>query len=176
MSQPKIPEPAKLIIGVFLKNRELFSEIYEKLNKQFGPVDIVSAWFSFDYTSYYELEMGTPLFRRMLAFKKLMPQPDLVDAKLFTNEIEKHYSDRGARKVNIDPGYLLGERFVLATGKNFTHRIYLDKGIFADLTLIYQKGDFVQLPWTYQDYASDEIILFLKQVRGKFLTDRRNKP
>ena len=73
--------------------------------------------------------------------------------------------------MNIDPGYLLLERFVLATGKNFTHRIYLGGGIYADLTLIYTRGDFQALPWTYPDYADPRMIRHLNQIRHRYTID-----
>jgi hypothetical protein len=73
--------------------------------------------------------------------------------------------------VNIDPGYLLHERFVLASGKNFSHRIYICRGIYADMTLNYQKGNFQKLPWTYPDYADGPILSFLRQVRLKYGQD-----
>jgi hypothetical protein len=75
--------------------------------------------------------------------------------------------------VNIDPGYLVHERFVLATGKNFTHRIHLAEGIYADLTLIYTKGAFQTLPWTYPDYADEKMLFFLEGVRKKYLVDMK---
>jgi hypothetical protein len=95
----------------------------------------------------------------------------LVAIKTATNQIEQHYSQTGKRRINIDPGYMLAERFVLASGKNFNHRIYIGDGIYADLTLIYQKGGFQQLPWTYPDYADKPMISFLKRVRSKYLLD-----
>ena len=97
--------------------------------------------------------MGSPLFRRLFGFKQLIQQHDLGQIKLTTNSIEHQYSSGNKRLVNIDPGYLLHERFVLATGKNYSHRIYIGKGIYADLTLIYCHGRFESLPWTYPDYA-----------------------
>ena len=103
----------------------------------------------FDYTSYYEREMGLGLKRRMMAFKTLIPQGGLSAVKQKTNAIEKRFKAQGKRMVNIDPGYLLRERFVLATGKNFAHRIYIGDQIYADLTLIFHKGAFQSLPWTY---------------------------
>ena len=113
----------------------------EAVSEKFGPVDLVSAWMPFDYTIYYEREMGSPLFRRMLVFRDLIGQDELPAIKRFTNDLESEYLDEGRRRVNIDPGYLLPERFVLATGKNFTHRIYIGQGIYADLTLIYAKAN-----------------------------------
>lgn len=171
MSFPQKPALAKLVIGLFTKEKRLFDDTVRTLSERFGPVDMISVWFSFDYTTYYEPEMGSPLFRRLVVFKSLIEQNELSDIKLLTNELEIKYSTDGNRRVNIDPGYMLLERFVLATGKNFTHRIYIGKGIYADLTLVYQKGGFQKLPWTYPDYADTPLIAFLKQVRNKYAWD-----
>ena len=171
MSIPQEPKPAKLVIGLIMKDRALFDQLSNELAAAFGAVDIVSAWMSFGYTSYYESEMGTPLFRRLLTFNKLINQDELPDIKLATNRLEQSFARNGKRRVNIDPGYLLYERFVLASGKNFSHRIYIAGGIYADLTLIYQRGRFEKLPWTYPDYADEPITQFLTQVRKKYAVD-----
>jgi len=171
MSQPKDPQPAKLVIGIFMHDRSLLPEVVAHLQSAFGAVDIVSPWFDFDYTDYYEPEMGTPLYRRMVVFKRLIEQEALAQIKCLTNELEQRYAVAGKRRFNLDPGYLLFERFVLATGKNFTHRIYIGQGIYADLTLIFQKGAFQTLPWTYPDYAADNMRIFLAEVRQKYAHD-----
>ena len=77
----------------------------------------------------------------------------------------------GCRRINIDPGYLVPERFVLASAKNFTHRISIGKGIYADLTLVYTRGGFQTLAWTYPDYAEKNMLTFLDRVRNKYLKD-----
>ena len=171
MSVPCKPKPAKLVIGLFMREKALLEPLAGALSAAFGALDLISAWMPFDYTSYYEAEMGTPLFRRLLAFKKLIGQQELPQIKVATNALEGRYMQGGRRRVNIDPGYLLHERFVLASGKNFSHRIYLGSGIYADLTLIYQKGNFQKLPWTYPDYADGPILSFLRQVRLKYGQD-----
>ena len=171
MSDPQPPKPAKLIVGFFLKDRSLAGEIARKLQERLGDVDMVSPWHDFDFTTYYDREMGSPLSRRLIVFKALVEQRRLAEIKLATNRLELAYRQEGRRRVNIDPGYLLAERFVLATGKNFTHRIYLDQGIYADLTLIYCKGGFRTLPWTYPDYADSRLIDFLTLVRNKYMLD-----
>ena len=175
MSRPQPPSPAKLVIGLFMKDKALFAPAAETLSDALGPVDLVSPWLSFDYTSYYESEMGAPLFRRILAFKYLIAQENLPAIKHRTNRLESDYTDGGHRRINIDPGYLLMERFVLATGKNFSHRIYIGENIYADLTLTYTKRAFQTLPWTYPDYASAEIRQFLLQVRHKYSMDLKNR-
>jgi hypothetical protein len=171
MSKPQEPKPAKLIIGIIMKDQSLFEPLALELSSKFGSFDMVSSWLPFDYTTYYEREMGKPLFRRLLSFRALIDQPDLAGIKLTTNHLEAQYSRDGRRRVNIDPGYLLYERFVLASGKNFSHRIYIGDRIYADLTLIYQRGAFEKLPWTYPDYADRPIIAFLEQVRNRYAAD-----
>lgn len=171
MSRPKRPKPVKLVIGVFTNIKELFAPVTNLLSKEFGDIDLVSSWLPFDDTDYYEDEMGTNLYRRILVFKRLIDPEFLPEIKHKTIRIENEYSLNDQRRINIDPGYLTHERFVLATGKNFTHRIYIGSRIYADLTLIYQKGGFQTLPWTYPDYAKDKIRLFLTQVRNKYSID-----
>ena len=171
MSRPQPPRPAKLVIGFFLKEKKIGGGVIKALVEKFGPIDMASSWFPFDFTTYYHDETGIPLFRRLFGFKKLIQQQDLAQIKVTTNSLEQQYASGGKRPVNIDPGYLLHERFVLATGKNYSHRIYIGKGIYADLTLIYAHGRFEPLPWTYPDYASKNIIDFLEKGRKKYGVD-----
>lgn len=168
MSQPQTPKPAKLIIGVILQERGLLAEVAPILECSFGAVDMISPWYAFDYTDYYAPEMGKPLYRRLLVFQKLIKQQALADIKLQTNAIEQDFTVHTKRRLNIDPGYLLYERFVLASGKNFSHRIYIGNGIYADLTLVFQKGGYQTLDWTYPDYKDQAMRSFLLQVRKKY--------
>lgn len=171
MSLPSAPRTAKLVIGIFTQDQALLPPVLEDLVKLFGDIDLVSAWMPFDYTHYYEREMGPALMRRMTAFKPLIAQDSLAAVKLKTNAIERKFSNNRKRGVNIDPGYMLRERFVLATGKNFAHRIYIGDHIYADLTLIFAKGSFQPLPWTYPDYKASDMQSFLYRVRNKYIKD-----
>lgn len=171
MSQPEPARPAKLVIGLFMQDKSLLAAPAAELVKRFGSIDMVSPWFPFDFTNYYLKEMGDALYRRILVFGPLIKQSRLAEIKRFTNEIEKEHAHNGRRQVNIDPGYLLQERFVLATGKNFAHRIYVGDGIYADLTLVYQKKGYKPLPWTYPDYAHASMCSFLGQIRDKYIID-----
>ena len=168
MSLPQEPKPGKLVIGIFMKDRLLFETLALDLTTSFGTLDMVSSWLPFNYTTYYKAEMGEPLFRRLLTFKTLIDQGELASIKIATNRLEKSYLQNGRRRVNIDPGYLVHERFVLASGKNFSHRIYIGNRIYADLTLVYQHGSFKELPWTYPDYADEPILSFLELIRDKY--------
>jgi hypothetical protein len=169
MSRPKPPEPAKLIAGLFTPEKGLCTPVVAALERQFGPVDYISRWLTFDYTDYYAAEMGAPLFRRMLSFKRLIEQDQLPQIKNYANALEHTWAENGKRRINIDPGYLLPSRFVLATGKNFAHRIYIGQSIYADLTLLYEKGRFQTLPWTYPDYADPDLQAVLGQIRAKYM-------
>ncbi len=176
MSQPQNAQPAKLIIGILVHDKALFATVAKDLEQAFGAIDMISPWMAFNFTEYYAAEMGSPLHRRMLTFRTLIAQQELASIKLSTNAMEESFSIDGKRGVNIDPGYLLYERFVLATGKNYSHRIYIGQRIYADLTLIFQQGNYQALPWTYPDYAHERMISFLNQVRNKYAADRRSVP
>lgn len=175
MSIPGNPDPAKLIISLLMNDRSIKDALVPKLEKYFGPLDFISDWFEFNYTEYYSREMGSPLFRKVAVFKDLIEQERLADIKTITNQVEKMWEKKGNRALNIDPGYMLLSRFILATGKDFSHRIYVGKGIYADLTLMYQKGQFKALGWTYPDYASDEMTEFLQRARDKYVLDLKRE-
>jgi hypothetical protein len=176
MSRPKEPDDVKLVCSIFSPERSLIKKVIEEdLQKEFGLVDWISPELLFDKSMYYAKEMGWPLYRRFLSFKRLIRPESIVSIKLQTNEIERRYSDNERRRINIDPGYICSERFVLVTGKNYTHRIYLSHGIYADLTLIYKKKSYRPLDWTYPDYAEPEIIRFLNMLRQRYREQLKEK-
>lgn len=160
---------------MFTANGDLFEPVATELESRYGEIDIVSKWLPFDFTTYYEREMGSGLKRRMVSFKKLIAQDLLPDIKHITYRLEEKFCEKGRRKINIDPGYLLLERFVLATGKNFAHRIYIGRHIYADLTLVYNNNAYRPLPWTYPDYAHADMLEFLYRVRNKYIYDQKNQ-
>ena len=175
MSAPKEAEQVKLISSIFSAGEGLIETTMGRLEGLFGPLDWKSAGLFFDRTRYYEKEMGRPLFRRFVAFRDLIPPDSIVEVKLQTNELEKAFVKEGKRPVNIDPGYICMERLVLVTGKNYTHRIYLSKGIYADLTLVFQKGRFRPLPWTYRDYGDENLIARFNEIRARYKAQLRGK-
>lgn len=175
MSIPKFPEPVKLITSIIYQNTQYRDEALVYLKKKWGDVDHMEWALPFDYTDYYRGEMGTPLSRSFLSFKSLIDRQQLVEAKLYSNQIEITLAkERGARTINIDPGYLTESQVVLATGKNYSHRIYLKEGIFADLTLIYEHQGFRALSWTYPDYQSKPLVGALLHIRKKYTEDKKD--
>ncbi|MCK5164550.1 MAG: DUF4416 family protein [Desulfobacula sp.] len=172
MSIPKNPDPAKLVAGCIMNDKACIEKLFSLLEDKFGPIDIISRWLDFAYTDYYYKEMGAPLFRKVFTFKNLIAQDELALIKEKTNELEKKFTAFDKRAVNIDPGYLVSSRFILATGKEYSHRIYIGNKIYADLTLMYSKKEgFKTLDWTYPDYASQSMLSFLSKVRDKYLLD-----
>lgn len=170
MSIPRDPLPAQAVLSVLSPCWEpLWPSLLAQLTTRLGEVDYASDPMDFDQTHYYAKEMGEGLTRRIIGFGPLINQDDLACLKLFTNELEKRYArPDGKRTFNLDPALLTQERLVLATGKNFTHRIYLGRGIFADLTLIFQQGDWRVLPWTFPDYSGQEMQNHLTRMRDLY--------
>ena len=173
MSEPKDADDVKLVASLFSPEEKTLEEVTLELQAAYGSTDWMSPSLFFDRTRYYEKEMGWPLHRRFLSFKNLIRPEGIVDIKLQTNELEKRYVQEGKRKVNIDPGYIALERLVLATGKNYTHRMYLSKGIYADLTLVFHQESFQTLAWTYRDYADPVVIGYFNNVREHYKNQLR---
>lgn len=173
MSTPREPNPAKLFVSVISALPELLATALSWLADRYGGLDFVSPVLPFNYTDYYCAEMGQPLIRRFASFVDLISPDELVLIKLETNRQERRLSEGGQRKVNIDPGYLLPERLVLASGKDSAHRLYLGQGIYGDLTLMFQSRDYRPLPWTYPDYAETRVRGWLRALRQKYLVQLR---
>ncbi len=161
--------PVKLISAITITDLALWPVCQEKLEKLYSPIDRAMEWYEFHHTDYYLPEMGSNLKKRMVSFGKLIRAEDLPGIKLAANELEQDFSRAGKRQINIDPGYICVAKLVLATTKDFSHRIYLDSGIFADLHLKFQKGHFRPQEWTYPDYREAEVLRFFEEVREAYL-------
>lgn len=160
-------EPVKLVIGILFSDERRYTEARRRLLNLYGPVDYECEPFVFTFTHYYDEEMGLPIFRTFLSFERLIQPEALVDIKLTTNVLEEELAVEGRRLVNLDPGYMQMGKFVLATTKDQMHRIYLAKGIYAEVTLHYQKKSWQSWPWTYPDYASEvykKILLHIREL------------
>jgi len=169
MAEPAFPDPAMIVIGVIHSDSSALESAIEKLTPVLGPLRRVGESFSFRWTDYYEKEMGAELTRCFLAGRRLVERRWIVELKRLCNRIEKELArEDGSRRINLDPGLMTLENFVLATTKNRGHRIYLRDGIFAEVTLMYVQGKFEPLPWTFPDYRSEEIQGILLGVRNEY--------
>lgn len=165
MGEVKKPLPVKLFVGILVSEPECLVSVRRRLEEVLGPADLVSPLLDFVYTRYYEPEMGPDLKRQFWGFSRLVEPDALPEIKLFTNQVEREFAVDGRRRVNLDPGYLALAKVVLATTKDYSHRLYLGRGIYGEVTLIYQKRAFHPLPWTYPDYRSEECHRFFLQLR-----------
>ena len=168
MGKVKHPLAVKLVIGMISREENLFKEVEKELSQKFGSIDFESPLLSFHYTNHYKKEMGANLKRKFVSFAKLINPAKIVEIKLFTNQIEKNflYPRSNRRRLNLDPGYVTLAKLVLATSKNFQHRIYIREGIYADITLRYRRGKgFVPWEWTYPDYKSKEYLEIFNHLR-----------
>ncbi len=148
--------PVKLIAGFIFAKEEQYLRAKKIMARFFSAPDFETEVLSFEHTGYYAGEFGTGLKRVFLSFRRLIPAERLAEIKIITNRIESRLSVNGRRTVNIDPGYIDLAKLVLATTKDYSHRIYLGSGISAEVTLFYSKGDFQSWPWTYPDYCTPE--------------------
>ena len=172
MGQIRTPRPVKLFVGMLAARTDLFKAAQMEMSERFGPIDAVGEVVTFDFTDYYAEEMGPGLLRKFVGFERLINPKELASAKLFTNELEEKMCERfesDRRIVNLDPGYVSLAKVVLATTKDYSHRIYLGDGIFAEVTLHFSNGCFNPWPWTYPDYQSETYHRFFQSIRQQYL-------
>lgn len=177
--------PVKFICAFIYSDESLYKKTKTLMERKFGKIDFESQKIDFNHTDYYMSEMGKNLFRRFISFKKLINPKRIVDIKLFCIKLEKKLavkdrrrteslrSHERRRRINIDPGYLTEAKLVLSTTKDFAHRIYLNKGIYAEVTLTYSsRGEFCDFPTTFSDYKTPrykEIFLKIREILYKQL-------
>ncbi len=178
MADINCPKPVKLFVGILSSDNTLLEEVEYLLAKRLGKVDIKSEIFPFDFTDYYKKEMGTNISRQFLCFKELINPEELSDIKIWTNELENeikcYRKSDVARPINLDPGYLTHCNLIIASAKDYYHRIHLQNGIYAEVTLFYQHEVFKNLPWTYPDFQTEEYKNFFLKVRTLYAKDISN--
>ena len=161
-------EPLKLFAAVLYREEPLLEQTRKLLSDVFGPEDHVSRPVPFEHTGYYREEMGEPLFRIFISYSSLVNPQYLVTAKLEAHRIEQELAVSGARRqVNIDPGVLDYLKVVLASFKYQAQKIYLDRGVWADLTLYYRKGGWARFEWTFPDFKAglyDRPLLEIRRI------------
>jgi hypothetical protein len=162
------PQPVKLIVGMFTTEPDLFDTALDALAEAYGPADYESETLPFDQTTYYDAEFGAPLWRRFLAFQRLIAPDTLPAIKRHTNDLELTWTREGQRRINLDPGYVSLSKLVLATTKNHGHRLYLGQGIYGEVTLGYRDGTWQAWPWTYPDYRTLAYRAIFVEIRALY--------
>ncbi len=178
MAKEKDFIPAKLILGTIYKEEDALERALFYFSKKYGNLQIESNKFPFDVTSYYEKEMGGPLFRKFFVFKDLISPDKLSEVKVFTNRLEEKLTiefKADGRPVNLDPAILTPTSLIVATAKNYSHRVPLKNGIYAHIEYLFTKKDVKILEWTYQDFKKAEYKEFFKMVRALYLKELREQ-
>lgn len=152
---------------MFTSDKCLFSIYKEELVKRFGEVDIESNAQPFNFTYYYEKEFGKNLIQKLFSFSALIRQDGLAEIKIITNSLENNMSCHKL-KINLDPGYITLNKYILASTKDGPSRIYLNQGIYAEITLRFINKSFVPCEFTYLNYKTNEYINYLNSVRQKY--------
>ena len=179
MGQIRDVEPVKLFVGMLSAYPVAFTDAEAALVGRLGPLDLRSDLFAHEFTEYYRDEMGHPLVRLFVSFEELILPDRLAFLKRLTNEIEVRMAATGewpiVRPMNLDPGYIAPSKLVLTSTKDFSHRIHLQEGIYAEVTLLYVRGIWKELEWTYPDFRTPAYHKFFTQVRTRLMEQRREK-
>ncbi len=169
MGDIRHPLPVKLFFGMLSPEPALFDTCLDILRNQYGPLDYVSEVWPWDKTDYYRTEMGTGILRKFIFCEQVIDPVLLPQIKLFTNDLEKKFTLPGParRRINIDPGYVTEAKVVLATTKDFSHRIYIGSDIYAEVTLRYSMRErrFTSMDYTYPDYRSEAYATMFNKAR-----------
>lgn len=163
-------QPVLLICAMVSRYPAALQWGIDRLTERYGPSALESPVFEFTETTYYRDSMGDDLKKQFVGFETLIDPADLVDAKIATNQMEQDYIDQHtdpeARPLNLDPGYISQAKLVLATTKDRDHRLYVAKGIYAEVTLFFRQKQWCGRSWTYPDYQRDDFQTFFTQCRN----------
>lgn len=173
MARAVKPPPAKPVISAIYSHVDGLADALVALEKQYGRVECETLEIEFSDKDKLLEEMGSGLSRRFFSFEKLIERDQLIKMKSFCQKVERQLSDvvddYAFRTVNLDPGMLTPDNLVMASTREYNHRIYLSDGIFAELTLVHARGRFVKLPWTPDDFCKGEAIEFFERVKNSLM-------
>ena len=170
--------PVKLFVGVLVSDCALFVDVEEQLVDAFGPIDHSSERLPFEESDYYSGEMGDLIDRKFFSFENLIEADALASIKIQTNQLEQSYINKAhevSRPVNLDPGYVEQPKVVLASTKNFYHRIYMSQGVFAEVTMHFRNNTYQFFPWTYPEYKKIDCQEFFLRMRQIYRTQLKNQ-
>lgn len=177
MGKPTPPPPALLLLAAFSRHEAALKWARTRAVETWGPIALESPTFEFAQTDYYRPTMGSGLRKVFLTFQRPFDPAELADVKLQTNRWEEEYTKAAdhpePRPLNLDPGYLTLGKLVLASTKDHAHRIYLARGIYAEVTLYYKHGRWEPREWTFADYRREDYREFFSQCRAALHSEPR---
>ena len=162
-----------MIIGILAADSKCLHAAIETIEDKFGGIDFTSDIWPFDKTDYYKDQTGPNILRQFVSIEKLIHPGILTKIKHRTNKLEqklaKTLSRPVPRPVNLDPGIIEPSKLILATTKNYSHRIYIGKKMYAEVTLLFDKGSWRPFDYTYPDYRQQCYFDFFEKVRNRLL-------
>jgi hypothetical protein len=160
-----------LLLAAFSRHDAALEWARQRAVETWGPAALESLVFDFTETAYYQPTMGPGLRKRFWTFVRPFDPTELPEVKLLTNGWEAEYAAAAAqqepRPLNLDPGYLTLAKLVLASTKDFAHRIYLGRGIYAEVTLFYKHGRWRHHEYTFADYRREDYQRFFTACRER---------
>jgi hypothetical protein len=179
MWELKDPKPVKLIIGILAANQDCLQAAMEAITSEFGKADLISDIWPFTQTNYYNNQTGENILRQFVSIESLVDPASLAKIKQRTNKLEQKLAKRLKldlpRPVNLDPGIIETSKLILATTKNYSHRIYIGEKMYAEVTLIFDKGKWKPFEYTYPDYKQECYHDFFNKVRKRLLEQLKSK-
>jgi hypothetical protein len=179
MWELKEPRPVKLIVGILAADRQCLQAAVEAIDDKFGSPDFISEVWPFDQTDYYKDQAGEHILRQFVSVDKLIDPGKLAKIKHKTNRLERKLAKKLAtplpRPVNLDPGFIEPSKLVLATTKNYSHRIYIGQKMYAEVTLTFDKGGWHPFDYTYPDYRQQCYFDFFAKVRTRLLEQLKSQ-
>lgn len=181
MGQIQSPQPVLRLVAIVSRYEDALVWARNRIEREFGSHAHVSEPLVFNDTDYYDEEMGTELRKQFVTSTALMDPATLASLKRLTNEWETEYAAAHdhpePRPLNLDPGYIAESKLVLASTKNHSHRIYMARGIYAEITLGYSRtAGWKSMPWTYPDYQRADFQQFFTAARGYLRQQLRSRP
>jgi len=169
MGQPTPHNPVHIILAIFSRYEVALDWAQARVVATWGPIAMASSRFEFRETNYYQSTMGSDIRKQFLLCEQPHDPGELAAMKLLANAWEEEYAATAGlpepRPLNIDPGYLTLGKLVLASTKDFAHRIYLSRGIFAEVTLLYRHNRWQHHDFTFPDYRREDYQKFFSECR-----------
>jgi len=169
-------DPVKLYVAVLFSDEALLRRALGLLESRFGPLDVRGTSVPFDHTDYYAEEFGGGLSRQLAGFADLVAPSFIVEAKWECHELEQRLAADGRRRVNLDVGYLDAFKVTLASFKARGNKVYLDRDVWLDMQLFFERGGMQSLPWTFPDFRAGRYDADLLRLRARYLEQLRQRP
>ena len=167
--------PVQLFTGIIFNKDVSIDVLTQELEDTFNhKITMISDLYPFNHSSYYTNEMGLDLQRYFVCFNELVAPETAYKYKSLSINLEERHKKNNKRIFNLDPGIISLHNLILYSTKNFAHRIACNQGIYAEVTLLFQKNAINVLDWTYPDFQQQAIQQYFLNVRSTYHSKLRS--